>query len=288
MPSAKTRLYLILVLLAAFCGASLYYFLMWAKEPSYQGKSLSVWLVDLRWAGAAKNDRAVEAIRQIGTNGLPHLLRLLRSHNSSVRRDLRAWLQKLPFLKIAPPSQVDFRWQAACAFKVLGPLAKPAMPELAKLLKRRINPGYVTTALAAVGPDSVPILRETLAGDDHQIRICAATALGTLGPTAREAAPALLKCLDEKIPHFLAIIAQSLAQVDQGQNFAIPALIQRLGSTDVHVRRGAIMALSYYDQPPPATVSSLKQALQDTDQQVREYAAIALKKIAPERPTVAP
>ncbi len=281
MTPQRLRPYLLSLGVIAVCSIALAYFLWSAEEPVCQGKSLSAWLADLRWTGGSQHDRAAEAIRQIGTNGLPRLVELLGSHRFSFRQKWRAWFTKLPFFKSTDQPQLDYRWQATCAFKSLGSIAKPALPELAKLLRQRINPGYVTTALAGIGPASVPLLCETLANDDHDIRMCAAAALGTLGPAGRDAVPALINSLEEKIPHVLAIMAQSLAQIDQGQNRALPQLIENMASADVNIRRGAVMALSYYDQQAKAAIPALTLALKDVDQQVREFSILALDKIAP-------
>src|SRR5262245_38689092 len=75
------------------------------REPSYHGRSLSDWLEALEQKedieGAAE---ARVALRQMGTNALPHLLSMLRTKDSRFKSLLQHWEGKHPF--------VDFRLNA--------------------------------------------------------------------------------------------------------------------------------------------------------------------------------
>jgi hypothetical protein len=123
----------------------------WPKneEPVYRGKKLGEWLnVYCRPMHKGDNKREAEdAVRQIGTNAIPWVLKWIGKHPPAWSRavgDLRAsWspanrvinaLQKRP-LQISQK-----RWDAAIAFQILGPSAINAVPALANMLDDD-NPG---------------------------------------------------------------------------------------------------------------------------------------------------
>src|SRR6478609_8731880 len=67
------------------------------QEPVYQGQPLSVWLEGylskFKWNGPERQ-KADEAMRQIGTNALPTLLRLIKANDSASVRELYRLAQK--------------------------------------------------------------------------------------------------------------------------------------------------------------------------------------------------
>src|SRR5437660_1515372 len=108
------------------------------REPEYQGKPLSVWLEGYDWnAGPSyttiKRDTD-EAIRHIGTNAIPALLKMLRLRDSKVKKSLAALIdrQKLARIKVPPSwrdtSKTTFR--AMFAFVALGSSASNAVPQV--------------------------------------------------------------------------------------------------------------------------------------------------------------
>lgn len=120
-------------------------------EPTHNGKSLSVLLDELEHVGFARRADPevpqVRAIRAIGTNAIPWLLREFQpdsfgSLSEGHRRDTRLARGSLGF------------W-------ALGELGAPAIPELLTLLEK--YPGYVPGALAGIGQPAVPALHQCLA-----------------------------------------------------------------------------------------------------------------------------
>src|SRR4051812_21602182 len=74
-----------LFLIMAIC--SLLWSVMRSREPSYQGEPLSFWLSRAVEKGFDEDNpeviRCREAIRAIGTNAVPMLLRILRAKDSA-------------------------------------------------------------------------------------------------------------------------------------------------------------------------------------------------------------
>lgn len=124
-------------------------YLKWGPhEPAYDGHSLSWWLkknVPGPRGNGVPNESA--AIRHLGTNALPTLLKFVRARDP------------------------DLRQRAHWAYVVLGPAAKPQVPELIEILTNTMFSGErveAAHALACIGPDaaaSVPALVE--AAWDH-------------------------------------------------------------------------------------------------------------------------
>jgi len=116
-------------------------------EPSYQGRKLSEWLVDIDYGQPqGKRTKAGNAIRQMGVKTLPFLV-----------------------ADLADKQTKDNRYsEATWAFDALGPIGKPAIPALTKLLKQ--NPGYVPGALAGIGRDALPELLDALTNQDFFVR----------------------------------------------------------------------------------------------------------------------
>ena len=126
---------------------------IWAVWPTnelgYKGRPYKSWVYDNYEAnlyvlhgqepvGKEAQRRAQEAIRSIGTNGIPTLIEMLNFKASRPRTflvSLRA--KKTPLLwRIAPGlySADDFRSAGVEAFRVLGEDARPAMPALEALM----------------------------------------------------------------------------------------------------------------------------------------------------------
>lgn len=83
------------ILLLAACGliavVAVCFFCLRENEPSYNGRTLSEWLE------RAPGDRAaILAVRQIGTNAVPLLLKWGTKENTPVFRTIRNFAEKLP------------------------------------------------------------------------------------------------------------------------------------------------------------------------------------------------
>ena len=153
-------------------------------EPRHQGKPLSFWLrgfesetMEARWQSA-------EALRQIGTNALPHLIAQLRQPVSRQeprwRQTLRMFLSKQSLIKITVPRPPDRRVEALAALDALGPLAKTAVPDLEALLHESPPDHRAIMVLARIGPEALPALSRALTNDEKVIRQGAQVCLNLL------------------------------------------------------------------------------------------------------------
>src|SRR6185369_11557103 len=64
------------------------------REPIYEGKPLDVWFLGYRSPDPEDRKRAVEVTHQSGTNAIPTLLRMLRAHDSPLKRKVMGFVQR--------------------------------------------------------------------------------------------------------------------------------------------------------------------------------------------------
>ena len=199
------------VLLAAISGV-----IVWQlqrpqeREPSFQGKPFSLWLEQYYsaledpgspldgggtvvgiapdgLAGADSEAQAAAAIRAIGTNAIPMLLKMAKAHDSIFRRE---WI----LFSYHHQSWISAQWRtdyayhgmAMWGFFILGMDAKPAVPALAGLLS-----------------------------DEHpDVRASVAETLGSMGNMAQDAVPALVTRLRDKSADTRLAASQALKHID--------------------------------------------------------------------------
>jgi len=166
------------------------------KEPEYQGKKLSEWMavpvprqeMYLRWVILASREDVAEAIRHIGTNALPYLVKSLHYEETAKwRMNLYRTYSKLPdwsrmawvTKKLVPNPERGPR-AAVSAFNVLRAEAAPAIPALFRLShdQNSSTAGCARDALSVIPNEIVaPWLAEKLENPDAELRKWAETDL---------------------------------------------------------------------------------------------------------------
>jgi HEAT repeat protein len=228
-------------------------------EPSYQGQLLSRWLeqyqsnishlpLSPRAEEAAR--QAEEAIRRIGTNALPTLIRLVRVRDSSLKLMVMKWSAKQSLIKLDfTPASV--RWsQAEWGYRILGQAARTQVPELNQILANGNPPG---------------------------VRKCVASALGNIGPEAKSAAPALLIAAKDQNAQVRNSAFWALWHVNADPEIAVPGLIKGLDDPDDLARENAAIALGRYGPLATNAVPALVRTMA-----INRAAHDALRQIDPE------
>ncbi len=184
------------------------------SEPKYLGKPLSVWL-DEAWTNGdvlayVEGDRqpdtsSARAVRAIGAAGLPTLNGMIQARDSPFGEWLDRISDRYTWLGIHRRPANELQAEAVYGYAVLGPAAKSAVPDLARLLTSddlwtREAAAYRLGLIGEAGAGAVPDLARYLdaivgraqknsGGDwDAEVR-CAMFALGEIGPAARSAVP---------------------------------------------------------------------------------------------------
>jgi hypothetical protein len=251
-----TALYVILIVLATWA----WWRSITTHEPTYRGKRLSAWLEVLdpgkaRPKGTQADLEAQEAIRHIGTNAIPQLLRLVRARDTPLKLWLISWGQK--------QHVVDFHFRLAyqrsaagyLGFEALGPLGRPAVPGLVDILTN--NPCA-------------------------EARMIAAGSLGCIGPDARSAAPALFLATKDTNEFVRNNALCALNGILPDPELAIPVLIAGLDDPLDMARENAANCLGRYGPRAKAAVPALVRTLS-----INRSAGDALRRIDPDAATKA-
>ena len=229
--------------------ATLFVFALWPHEPSYQGHSLSWWL-EQRGMGL-KNDPGTLAIRQIGTNALPTLLRLIRTRDSPFKQFVMTWSAKQSMIKFHFIPEQEQRFHASMGYLALGTMARSHIPVLSEILTN----------------DSVP-----------EVRAQAASALGHIGRhDANLAAPALIKATKDKDDRVRNNSLWALNWIQPDPQLTIPVLIAGLDDSCSTARENAANGLRQYGSQATSAVPALVRTLT-----INRSAGHALKGIDPE------
>jgi len=208
------------------------------------------------------NDRAIAAVRQIGTNGLPVIISMLSSN--------------------------DPRHAILACFE-LGPKAKPVIPTLIKLLNDGYTRGYIGAALDRIGSDSITPLIASLTNRNASVRTEIVVALGNMPAYSEKSEmlisngiPVLIASLQDESPYVRALAARSLGLLGEREEIVIPELIKSLTDTNAEVQWCVCLAIGEFGERARLAIPSLQAALRDGDPDVRGTAAIALVQIEPD------
>ena len=186
-------------------------------DPRYEGKRLSVWVNDLSASTsdeqsplqtAAYMSTWTNAVRAIGTNGLPLYLQWIAERNGSLRD-----------------------YFAVNAFQILGFRAEPAIPALAGMLKNDQIASPAAVCLGSIGPAAIPALIQAVETLTNHGQSQAIYTLADFGPIARPAIPALTQIAKRDSP--LAWPAmQALVEIETNTALVLPMLVQHAGDTN--------------------------------------------------------
>jgi hypothetical protein len=243
---------IVLLLFGVFCWRALR-----EGEPAYAGKSLSTWM-DIYYSRSTRtkwpNEEAAKAIRQIGTNGIPTLLRMVRAKDSYFRQKAARLLEKQSVVSVKLQSADHYHAMSSWGFSALGSIARPAVPALIDLLKDK----------------------------DPTVRGVAAQALACIGPEAKEAVPALVESLRERNNGILQGNAMmALGNIHTNAELVVPVLMDYLDGPrkEWNYAISAMHALSLYGRDATSAVPALKKLVNDPDSNTKTAAENALWRI---------
>jgi RNA polymerase sigma factor (sigma-70 family) len=277
---AKTAIIAAGILLVAGTGAIVVKESSPPSEPSYQGRRLSEWLVDVDYGQPQdKRQLAREAIRKMGPKTVPFLLAALGDEKYTNRYQLGGHL-----------SSDALSRQATWGFDALGPIGKFAIPELQKIVSK--NPGYVPLALGGIGSDAVPELLEDLTNEDFFVRDNTAAALANaifarkISPEAASAAfPIALTNLTYTDANSLYQVntryraAGLLQALKQSPEVSVPALMAGLHDPSASVAAQCAAALAGFGEDAKVAIPDLTEAANSTNELLRVLAKQSLEAI---------
>lgn len=260
-------------------------------QPRYQGRTLQEWAT-ARVCGRPSGffNTADEAIRAIGTNGIPTALGWITSDPSAskiavFRRRLAQWAlpQAAKKVLLRPFEQREIRGHFAdhCFF-LWGTNAASAIPDLAYIARTNRNmvtADWAVIALGRIGPPSVPRLIEVAADRNSLARAKALDVLVGFCRDDQNVAPLFLVYAQDSDERVARVAIEWLGVKINPIEQSIPILIAALDSKHSIVRGYAARSLGNYSNEASVAVPKLEAYRMDTDSFVRLQVAEALPKI---------
>jgi hypothetical protein len=265
-------------------------------EPKYEGRALSEWIKDSapRRSPDPEQTRAIEAVRHIGTNGLPWLVKWIGAKeppdwqiklitaNSRLPRWVR--LRLLPSL-FGINSYYGRRRQALDGFLILGPQAAPAVPDLLQIMASSPNGSPASAALDDVGIAGLPTALNIMTNRSNaiELRVAAGVWISHTDPkTENEMVVSLMtQCVRDKNPKLTPIAARMLANRRAEPELVVPVLAKQLRDPNPEMRGNAVSGLRQYGPGVASVVPELVSAIHDPHPVVRALAVDALFEIDP-------
>jgi HEAT repeat protein len=216
-----------------------------ADEPrTFFGKTVDGWIAVLRDGTASQHDRlrAIRALGYFGSEAKPAAPDLIEALDQKPLQD--AAISSLVLIgsgteRTVPLLVERFRKEGCQRFTGQGTF--PYSP-------------YVRDTLVRIGGPAVPALVELLNGPDADMRVCAAEAIGGIGPAARGAVPPLIRAIrrpdgEQGLELLAGYAIQALGCIGPDANAAVPALNALLGRTD-RDNFEVVVALDRIGAPP--------------------------------------
>lgn len=281
----KFALAVVVVAVSALLGWEIFRF----REPVYQGRPLSFWLKDdPPWREPVEGHPKIadEAVRHLGTNAIPTLLRMLRAKDSALKVELLHLAQRQHFIKITDTPADQLNYTAAKAFEVLGAEAQSAVPALVEIANQKISQDSQLNAIDAMGSigpaakEAVPSLLCWATNADVGVRWRAICALSDIHADPKRVVPVLANALRDPDPLIQFGAACALPYFGPGAKIAVPALVDFIDNphTRAYDRQCAANAIRLID-PKTAVekvVPSMLRWARDEDPEQRQCAISAL------------
>jgi len=200
----KTRFRLLILFGAATLIALIVWQAVATREPVYRGRPLHEWL-ELAQQNDLVYPPSEEAIRAMGADAVPHLLKLVATKDSNLRQSFLELQRSQSWIPIQIRPQKDLQEMGVYGFTVLSGEARSAASALAGLLNAndsqvRAGAAFSLSKLGISAPNAAPAVAAYLHGlvargvgvpTDALEKACAASALAEFGMAARPAIPDL-------------------------------------------------------------------------------------------------
>ncbi|MEW6306941.1 MAG: hypothetical protein AB1705_26045 [Verrucomicrobiota bacterium] len=269
------------------------FFVFAFRQPRHDGQPLSHWVNQLYPYYFPQNqtnyDRAVDALRAIGPQAVPHLIAQVETDQRWLDQTLVGvgshWSPARTTLSVRRQS----RLRAVRALAELGPLATNAVPTLQHVSRQKNYLSHeADAALLRINAASLQPLCDTIAtanpasGDWNQ----ALNTLRALGPSAAPALPDLLPLLQHTNQSVRLRTLDLLRYIRGDAQLAAPPLLRCLTDTNSSIRTSALYTLdSTYPDAVRFHPDLIAAGLRDTNEVMRANAIRALRHVSqPQKP----
>lgn len=254
----------------------------------HKGQTLEAWMRSYATRSTENDLEAEEAIRSIGTNAFPTLLRWIREPEPK-RPDLlyriAEWLPRPLRPGWANAHHLSRPTLSSYAFRAFGTQACAAIPELLAIAANTTNSGVASTVywtFAHMGSNGIPALLAVLGDPSHVHRGRAASILGfgeDFGSYTNAVITELIARLDD--PSVGQYAAGALGKLKAQPELVVPALAGCLNMTNgsPQLRIIAAASLVRFDEKAVPALPYLTNALDDSNPVVRQNVAEAIRQI---------
>jgi hypothetical protein len=233
-----SRFFLIALLALIMAGLGLIVYIFHEPaEPTYNGEPLSYWLAgygyNLSQANGATPPTRLEAdqaVRQMGTNAFPGLLRMLRRHDSPFKARIGNLLHRQHYfnVRLLDPGQDYEAFHAFCALASAASNAVPGLIHLYNTDSSAYAQQAVPAIMCMIGPaarPAVPMLLRATAHTNEVVRNNAVCALGQIHADADKVVPVLVNCLHDPDGLVRAHAIRSIGKFGANARSTIPTLV---------------------------------------------------------------
>jgi hypothetical protein len=239
-----------------------------AREPKYEGKTLSYWFKEYCRSGEymrydlTRNEETLAALKRLGTDAVPYLI----EQTISTNEDSAAMTNFCRILDVLPAS-----------WNLPRPLTSWVMSEEAPIVLREIKPpAWQLLAL----------MEKPLKSTNHFERRQALFILGTVGDGAEQVVPYLVTAVKDTNDWGGPVAIKSLGWIGPRAREAVPALIEVLqefgGTNQPGIGWTTAITLGKIGVPAPAAVPLVRKMFeQETNWNLRCGLASALFRIDP-------
>lgn len=260
------------------------------QEPSYNGRLLSQWYGDMRLgAGTSGHEPYQEAIRAMGTNAIPTLLKWIAYEPSPSQQSSQTGATVPPWRPNYNLNPEELAVRTEYAFWSLGAVARPGIPELTRLARMSSDPWRAkrcAASLANIGPEAIPSLLSLATNGPPWTRYWALSMVECFArhPAGVQTVPVLIKCLDDPETYYPVAGAAQGVLIALGPAVTVPALTNALQSASARTRLRVFVCLSEFEEEdptnvPPTMVPALRTAMRDPDSEVRSTATHILRRV---------
>ena len=292
----------VFVLVAALAGVL--FSVKW-REPRYHLQPINSWLAE--YGDGPENYKpspeAEHALRQMGSNAVPYLLKLLHSTNSYSHYTF-VWKPRLRFYSGSPGTwnrlstwwiNTRYRfqrvtvppgrdhWKAYLGFQALGPEGKSAIPDLIKLAndpstnstrsddavrfwKDRNSVARFAVWASNISPDGIPVFGPKVGAKNAAPFLTdGEIAAWSLAAIGADSVPPLMKMLTNSAPQLRYRVAVALGMMGKPAEPAVPVLLKMLADPDFKTRSEAAEALGCIGEKSHLVVPALMKFLENKD-----------------------
>jgi HEAT repeat protein len=253
----------LLVAALAAGGAGLWYYSGGVQPLAPESMDLmdGDWLEHLYSQNPRVAEEAVQQLEERGASALPEIQAVLHD----------------------PGADVPMKKAALKACGLLGPIAEPAVPDVAAHLTDPRLTEEAAVALSFMGRDAFAPLRDGASSEDPVVRRESLRSIGKLKERApldaRAVVPMLIEGLQEPDPGVRTVAATYLGIIHAEAATAVPALIEALKDGEADVRAAAATALGSFGAEAQPAVPALRKATADRNEDVAREAGVALVKL---------